>query len=103
MFTFTAIVILLAVVIYKRLERKSQASHDGLGPVIGTATEYDRCPLCTRANSQYPRGRGEVITRGGQYVVRQYHICGNCGGRALWHRRLDLFVWTINRNGVVES
>lgn len=67
--------------------------------VIGRATKYKACRPCGAKNTQEPRGRGETITRGNWYIVRQYHVCLNCGTKSLWHRRLDKFVWTLNRSG----
>lgn len=91
----------VAVYLYVRWRQERHGNDpDGLGRVRGEATDYDECPVCAERNCQSPRGRGEVITRGGNYVVRQYHVCENCNSRALWHRRLDLWVWTVNRNGV---
>lgn len=91
----------VAIIIYRnRHEILAGGGHDRLGPVLGVAEQYEPCPLCGNANSQVARGRGEVITRGGYFVVRQYHVCTNCAGRALWHRRLDKWVWTISRSGV---
>lgn len=95
--------ICLAVVIIYRWHQNRTTPNDGLGPILGHAKEYGPCPNCGERNTQSARGRGEVITRGGHYVVRQYHVCANCNARALWHRRLDLWVWTIIRNGVADS
>lgn len=70
------------------------------GPkVIGKATRYSHCMNCGKRDCQTPVGRGEVITRGIWYLARQYHICQNCGAKSLWHRRLDKFVWTLDRDG----
>ena len=68
--------------------------------VIGRATEYAPCRPCGARNTQLPRGHGETITRGGWYIVRQYHVCLNCNTKSLWHRRMDKFVWTLKRDGV---
>jgi hypothetical protein len=86
----------------KRWQQSRQPVGDRLGPVLGEATQYDECPICAERDCQSPRGRGETILRGGAYVVRQYHVCMNCNSRALWHRRLDMWVWTVKRNGVTE-
>lgn len=90
------------VVGYRWMQKRLHRNDDSLGPVLGEATEYDECPVCGTPNSQSPRGRGEVITRGGSWVVRQYHVCRTCDTRALWHRRLDLWVWTVFRSGVAR-
>lgn len=95
-------IISLAVIIIWRWKNRNQTEDGRLGRVLGEAHEYDECPSCSKRNSQEPRGRGEVITRGGAYVVRQYHVCLNCNVRALWHRRLDLWVWTVTRSGVAS-
>lgn len=93
--------VVVAIIIYRnRADILAGPTRDYFGPVLGVAEKYEPCPLCGHEDSQLARGRGEVITRGGYYVVRQYHVCSNCNGRALWHRRLDQWVWTMNRNGV---
>ena len=94
-------IIFLAVIIIWRVYESLQ-QHDSFGPVVGLATRYEECPLCSTPNCQAPRGRGEVITRGGFYVVRQYHVCLNCNGKALWHRTLDGWIWTVRRSGVTR-
>ena len=98
----TLLILGLAVFILYRLYRRANPhkAEDSLGAVVGKATHYAECPVCSKRDSQEPRKRGEVIVRGGFYVVRQYHVCSNCDARALWHRRLDQFVWTVNRSGV---
>jgi hypothetical protein len=95
-------ILIAATIIYGIYQSKHPTAPDpdGLGRVLGEATTYDLCPLCATKTKHLPRGTGEVIVRGGFYVVRQYHVCPNCGARALWHRRLDKWVWTINRSGV---
>jgi len=95
------IIIALAIVIYHRLRPLWERRGDTLGDVLGEATQYDECPGCRQTDCQTATGRGEVITRGGFYVVRQYHVCLQCGIKGLWHRRLDQFVWTIRRSGMV--
>lgn len=95
------IIVTLLFIIRKMWDRLvGCCQNDGLGAVLGEASRYEECPVCAAQNSQNPRGQGEVITRSGHYVVRQYHVCLNCGTRALWHRRLDQWVWTVNRSGV---
>lgn len=96
----TLLVITIISIIIWRAIRHWFDQDDGLGPLLGHATKYAECPNCMQRNSQSPRGRGEVITRGGNYVARQYHVCTKCGTKSLWHRRLDLWVWTTKRNGV---
>ena len=98
----TLIIITVSAIIIWKWYRRQNPHHeeDSLGGVVGHATHYAECPICGERDCQDPRGRGEVITRGGHYVVRQYHICVNCNSRALWHRRLDQFIWTVNRSGV---
>lgn len=95
------IIILLLIIIAKALGRTPNSDTDRLGRVVGHATEYDKCPNCNTRNSQLPRGRGEIITRAGHYMARQYHVCSVCGTKGLWHRRLDQWVWTVNRSGVI--
>lgn len=94
------IITIIAVIIWRFIRHWFNPENDGLGPLVGYAKSYAGCPNCGKRNCQSPRGRGEVITRGGNYVARQYHVCINCDTKSLWHRRLDLWVWTINRNGV---
>lgn len=98
----TLFIISVAAIIIWWLYRRMNPHHaeDNLGGVVGHATHYGECPVCSHRDSQSPRGHGEVITRGGHYVVRQYHVCENCNARALWHRRIDQFIWTVNRSGV---
>lgn len=67
--------------------------------IIGRARKFKPCINCGAKDSQTPRGRGEIITRGGYYVARQYFVCDNCDTKALWHRRVDKFVWTMDRSG----
>lgn len=94
------VLVILGAIHAIREWRAGRDIDDGLGPIIGRATIYENCPNCGHRDGQTPRGRGEVITRGGAFVVRQYHLCDNCGTKVLWHRRLDRWVWTINRSGV---
>lgn len=95
------IISVAAIIIWKLWQRRDphRGQHKGLGPILGHATHFAECPMCGTEDSQAPRGRGEVIIRGGAYVVRQYFICTSCDTRALWHRRIDMFIWTTNRSG----
>lgn len=94
----TIFIVALAIVIWRYVQKRS-AELEAENAVIGKATDFEPCPHCLTVQSHIPHGKGEVISRGGWHVVRQYFTCPHCRVVALWHRRLDSFVWTPRRAG----
>ena len=96
---FFIALIIIAIIRFRAYRRELKGDHDPVA-TVGRATDFEPCPHCGVPDVQAARGRGEIITRDGYMLVRQYFVCESCNTKSLWHRRLDQFIWTINRSGV---